>query len=355
MAEPETYTLRAPVPIGREVWRLDEYLQRPLKEPRALLAPWLREGHHWMVFSAAGCGKTFFALNVAYAVASGGHYLHWEAPASRAVLYCDGEMAAWEMKERLEKIVAAADKRRNGNTEAAGRNFFGYAAVCQPDGSMYPDLATEEGCRVLLRMAEGRDFVVLDNLLTTMPSADPNEAESWTAMQQALVEFRKRGTAVLLVHHSGKNGDQLGTSTKTVILNGVMKLQTPPNYDVSEGLHWVLTFEKNRGLRGADTATVDAALTEEEDGLPLWKYSVVDRGAHRKLKRLLQSGEYGTLQDIANRWEPGAPVTKQYVSKLKEEAITGGLFTAKQCNDWLRAGKEAKNIEVDGPGGFNEF
>lgn len=341
--------------VGLEVWRLDEYLQRPLSEPAPLLAPWLREGHHWMVYSAAGCGKTFFALNVAFAVASGGKYLHWKAPAPRTVLYCDGEMAAWEMQARLSAIVGAARKSRNGITHQAGQNFFGFAAGCQPDGSVYPDLATAEGCNVLLDMAKGRDLVVVDNLLTTMPSGDPNEAGSWTAMQTALVEFRKRGTAVLLVHHSGKNGDQLGTSTKTVILNGVMRLQAPPDYDTADGLHWVLSFEKNRGLKGGDTTSVEAALKEDEDGLPLWEYTVVDRGAHRKLKRLLQSGEHGTLQEIANQWDVEAPVTKQYVSKLKEEAVAAGLFTAKQCNDWLRVGKDAKRIEAEEATGHSDF
>ncbi len=38
-----------------------------------------------MAFSETGMGKTFFALNVAYAVATGGAYLGWQQVQARQV------------------------------------------------------------------------------------------------------------------------------------------------------------------------------------------------------------------------------------------------------------------------------
>ena len=58
-----------------------------------------------MVYAPRGIGKTFFGLNVAYAVASGGAFLCWKAEAPMRVMYIDGEMPAVTMQERLAAIV----------------------------------------------------------------------------------------------------------------------------------------------------------------------------------------------------------------------------------------------------------
>src|SRR5215217_2562002 len=49
----------------------------PFQEP--LLGPWLRKQTLAMVHAWRGVGKTHFALGVAYAVASGGKFLKWQA------------------------------------------------------------------------------------------------------------------------------------------------------------------------------------------------------------------------------------------------------------------------------------
>ena len=107
-------TARALETVGRtspafrtfNVDSLGEFLQRDIPPLEQVLAPWLPMQGLTMVYAARGVGKTFFALNVAYAVASGGSFLNWSAPKPRGVLYIDGEMPAVAMQERLANIVA---------------------------------------------------------------------------------------------------------------------------------------------------------------------------------------------------------------------------------------------------------
>src|ERR1700749_2516983 len=70
--------------------------------PRSdLLPPWLASDTAALVYGPPGIGKSFLALGVAWAVASGGSFLGWRAPRPRRVLYVDGEMGAAEIGDRL--------------------------------------------------------------------------------------------------------------------------------------------------------------------------------------------------------------------------------------------------------------
>jgi putative DNA primase/helicase len=41
-----------------------------------------------------------------------------------------------------------------------------------------------------------------------------NEAESWSPVADWVLHLRRRGIAVILIHHGGKNGQQRGTSKR---------------------------------------------------------------------------------------------------------------------------------------------
>jgi len=310
-----------PPPIGKHVWTLGDFLGQDIKQPRNLLMPWLRESNQWLVHAAPGVGKTFFALNVAYAVASGGKYLLWRALEPRRVLYCDGEMETWDMQDRLRKMHQAAHRDRSGNPQAALSNFQGYAAMAQQEGSLFPDLATEAGLRVLLEKAKGCALVVIDNLSTTMRTGEENDAAYWTNMQTALGELRKRGTAVLLVHHSNKQGDQRGTSAKDVTLNGKMRLSQ------QDGALFRLDYEKHRSLPAEDAPSVIARLSEDDDGLPKWDFDTVGSN-HLEFLRLVKSGECVNQAEIAERLGVSAP----YVSRIKSQCVDFGLIDTRTLN-----------------------
>ncbi len=72
-----------------------------------VLGPILPAQELVMIHSKRGVGKTHVGLGIAYAVATGGTFLRWQAPCARRVLYIDGEMPAVSMQERLAHLVAS--------------------------------------------------------------------------------------------------------------------------------------------------------------------------------------------------------------------------------------------------------
>ena len=166
--------------------------------PREMvLAPVLPTQGLVMLYAPRGIGKTVTALGMAYAVASGNGFLRRSAPEPRRVLYLDGEMPAGAIKERLAWTVFGSDA-----APPAVDFLTVFAADLQPDG--FPDLSTTEGQAAVEEYIDGVSLLVIDNLSTLFRQGRENEAESWDPVQQWLLDLRRRGISVLIVHHDGK-------------------------------------------------------------------------------------------------------------------------------------------------------
>ena len=170
--------------------------------PRALLLdPWLPAQGLTMIHAQRGVGKTYVALSIAYAIASGGSIFKWSALEPKRVLYIDGEMPAITMQERLANIALASNKQPPDPS---------YFKLITPDllEAGIRDLSTLEGQTDINEYLNDFDLIVIDNLSTLVRSGRENESESWLPIQEWALELRRRGKSVLFVHHAGKGGQQ---------------------------------------------------------------------------------------------------------------------------------------------------
>ena len=273
-AEPEP---GAPLPIT-----LADFLARKLPPREVLLAPWLPAKGLAMIYAARGVGKTHVALAVAYAVACGGEALGWRAPISRRVLYIDGEMPAPAMQERLAMLVATT------GTEPPTPDHFRLLANDLSENGL-PDLSTEDGQALLAPACEGSDLIVLDNLSTLCRTGRENESESWNVVQPWLLAQRRAGRSVLLIHHAGKGGDQRGTSKREDVLDSVLRLDRPDDYEASEGARFNVTFTKTRGFTGDAANPLEARFADGRwttrplaDALAQRIYALADEGMSQR-------------------------------------------------------------------------
>ncbi len=246
---------------------VEDFLAVQIPPREFLLRPWLPSQGVVMVYSERGVGKTHFALGVAYAVASAGRFLQWEAPKARRVLYIDGEMPAVAMQERLAGIVAASEKE-------TPKDFLRLITPDLQEAGL-PDLSDPAGQAAVDRLLDGVELLVLDNISTLFRGGVENEAESWAPVQEWVLKLRQRRTSTMFVHHAGKGGQQRGTSRREDILDTTIRLKRPADYQATDGARFEIHFDKARGLCGEDARPVEARM-ETRDGKAFWTTKDMD-------------------------------------------------------------------------------
>ena len=248
---------------GFKVIRLSDFLKLDIPKAKDLLSPWLTEQSLTMVYADRGVGKTFFSLNCAYALASGRDFLKYKSAGKTSVMYLDGEMQAPLMIERLANI--AGDNIEDIPIDIGTPDIQGDRCV--------PDLSSIEGQDEINEIIERENSKVIfvDNLSTLCRTGRENEGESWTDIQSWAIRHRSQGRSVVFVHHANKGGGQRGSSRKEDILDNVIHLKRPEDYDeAKDGAKFEVHFEKNRSIFGKDTATIVASL--DKAGKWHWEY-----------------------------------------------------------------------------------
>lgn len=244
-------------------------LDSDIAPPEYIINPILRKQGLMMVHAPRGLGKTYFCMTLAVAAAYGRDIFRWECPEKRKVLYVDGEMPLYDLKERLRSIVQMFDIEDDG----------GNLVFISPDqqGDRIPDLASSQDQKIMEWYAKDMDLVIIDNI-STLYSGSENEAEAWSNMQRWLLRLRRLGKSVILVHHSGKGGLQRGSSRREDALNTVIGLRKPEDYREEDGARFEVHFEKHRGLAGADARPFEAALVMSHLGAEMeWSVGDVSR------------------------------------------------------------------------------
>jgi hypothetical protein len=266
-----------------------EFLSRPLPQRETLLAPWLPAQGLAMIHAPRGLGKTHVALGTAWAIAVGGAFLRWKAMSgARRVLLLDGEMPAAVLQERLARVVKVS-----GLAPPLPDYLKIAAADLARDG--LPDLADPLSQGFYCDIIADADLVVVDNLSTLCRGLKENDADSWAPVQGWCLTLRRQGKSVLLVHHDGKNGGQRGTSRKEDVLDTVIALRKPPDYQADQGARFEIHFEKARGFFGAEAEPFEAKLIGNQ-----WLENTVKTGDDLDtLLALRQQGE--SIREIAER------------------------------------------------------
>ncbi|MEQ1806497.1 MAG: AAA family ATPase, partial [Burkholderiaceae bacterium] len=254
-----------------------------------LLGPLIHAGDLGMWFAARGVGKTQVMLSIGAALAFGGAFLQWRAAASVGVLYLDGEMSGAVMQERVASFIPT------GAGENLVENFRLFTPDLLPEGQPLPDLSTAEGQAMVEKLiAENTRVIIIDNLSAWCRTGKENESESWTPMADWLMTLRRRGIAVLLVHHAGKNGEQRGNSKKEDPLDIVVRLRRAGDYDPKTGAAFTWTITKGRHLHGGDAADLDLTL-KIEDGVAQWDWKLAETSTAERIGELADEGMSATM------------------------------------------------------------
>lgn len=274
----------------------EDFLRRHFPPRMNVLSPWLSEKSLSMLFARRGAGKTWLAESVALACAAGGRVFEkagagptWGADEPRRVLLIDGEMPGGQIQRRLAALIAGARYDTGGRLRVLAADL-----AVDP----LPSLSSARGRTLVEEHIGDAELLVFDNVSTLFHGLDENDASEWDPVQEWLLSLRRRGLAALLVHHGGKNGAQRGTSKREDILDTVLSLRLPDDYDESEGCRFRVIFEKARGIAGRDVESFNAQL-RMEDGAASWETSDVADELDVEIQKFREGGK--STREIAKK------------------------------------------------------
>lgn len=278
-----------------------------------ILSPWCLTQSLNMIYAWRGVGKTHVALGIAFAIATGGTFLCWKAAARRKVLYLDGEMPGASLQNRLTALIAASDDDFDPD----------YFRILTPDlqEGVMPDICTLEGQFAVDEMLGDAEVIIVDNLSSLARSGgNENAAESVEMTSGWALRMRQQKRTVIFVHHSGKGGEQRGTSKREDILDVVISLKRPPDYQPSEGAKFEVHFQKGRDLQGEDAEPFEATLDTNPDGRQSWIISKLEDSTFDRVVKLANEGL--SQAEIATELN----VNKSNVSRHVKRARSDGLI-----------------------------
>ena len=290
---------------------INDFLSKKLPQREYIIEPCLPKQGLIMLYAKRGIGKTYFALLLASRIAAGESLFNnrWKVNKKWRVLYLDGEMPANAMQERLKTLI---DKpcELNNNLSIITRDL-------QINGIM-PNLADKEGQESLNIIIKDFDVVIIDNLSTLARGVKENEASSWNSIGEWALKLRSQGKSIIFIHHAGKDNNQRGTSKKEDILDTVINLKQPVDYDSKQGSRFEVHFEKSRGFAGDEAKPFEIKLELNNDKAE-WHISEIE---DLELKRVLELSNEGLSQrDIANETNISLSKVNRILKKHKESKI----------------------------------
>ena len=274
-----------------------------------LLGEWFLEGDLGFIFAPRGLGKTWQALAMATAIAAGGKCGPWEANGSRRVLYVDGEMPCEALCERIKGL--GDDKNLTVLNHEALFHISG--KVLNLADPVTQDVLTAQ------MLANGVKVLFLDNLSCLFSGVKENDADAWEAVLGWLLTLRRHRIAVVLIHHSGRNKENMrGTSRREDAAFWVIRLDEIQG-EHREGARFLSRFTKDRNSEN-EQAALEWSITTTNDG----KVEIETREASSVavFRQWIEDGLTGA-EDIAKEMH----VSKGTVSKWAKRAIEAGWLT----------------------------
>lgn len=292
--------------------------------PREMIvAPFIATGSLNLVVAPRGLGKTFFGMELCKAVTTGTAFFEWHVPVPRDVLFLDGEMPTEMLQERFAKIYQGHSSHR--------LSILPSEALWTKDKPLnLNEPESQERVQSLLDDldSQGRkpSLIIMDNLSSLSFGVDENDNTMQDSILRWLMGLRHQGYSVLLVHHTGKSGEQRGASRREDFLDTSILLRKPENGAQGDGAAFRIEFTKERG-RKATPNTLTVALEEGPHGELTWTQP---RSMPEYMRALLTIYQHhpenytalGKLLDISRQ------AAQKHVEKLREKGFVHPLKMA---------------------------
>jgi hypothetical protein len=213
---------------------------------RPIIGDWFCESDLGFVYAPRGLGKTWFALGLGAAIACRSEFGPWKVHGNAPVLYMDGEMPCQSLQERLEGL--------GGDDDLIVLN---HESLFHLTGRVL-NLTDRKVQQAITRLCleKGIKVLILDNLSCLFSGMKENDADSWETVLPWLLELRRNRIAVVIVAHSGRNGNMRGTSRREDSAFSVIRLDEVADKGaiLKDGARFISRFTKDRNSQSEQPA-----------------------------------------------------------------------------------------------------
>jgi hypothetical protein len=278
----------------------------PPRKP--IMGDWFYESDLGFVFAPRGLGKTWFSLGLGVAISCKAEFGPWKVHDHAPVLYVDGEMPCRSLEQRIVGMGADDDLV-----------ILNHESLFHLTGKVL-NLTDPKAQQAITRLCleKGIKVMILDNLSCLFSGMKENDADAWESVLPWLLELRRNGIGVVIVAHSGRNGNMRGTSRREDAAFFVIRLDevADKGANLKEGAKFIARFTKDRNSQTEQPA-IEWTFQTGQDG----KTSVTTKEADG-MAVLIEWVKDGltSAEDIAR--EMG--VSKGTISKMAKRAMEAG-------------------------------
>lgn len=284
----------------------NELLDLDTQDPFPIWGPTICTHNLVMVYGGTGIGKTYVCMKLAHTVAASGVWLQWGVVNPQPILYVDGELGLAAIKRRFKAIQSEAPFSPRGD----------YFRVLSKDhcGPRLWNISDPAHQKKYNEAIGNSQVVIFDNLLSCvfpMHSRD-DDVKQWERILPWFHALRDSGRTVIVVHHTGKSGTQLGTSVKENWLDTIIELRLPDSQRPVRGTEFEWRFKKTRDVKRSDAQNMLVTYAEDDDGVSRWTWLpltstqtdvVKDLKAQGKSRREVAKQTGLSFKAINDAWE----------------------------------------------------
>lgn len=298
--------------IEESIMSVADFMQKQITPKTYIVDPWLKQGDLALISAPRGVGKTWLALSIAKTATRDFSFGKWENGIPTGCLYIDGEMAEYELQERLIDLHMESPKAEATFKLISADNMRSRGV----HGLNLTNQSCRDGIAKYLKNHPEFKLLIIDNLASLTPGLDENIKKDWDNINQWLLGLRANGIAVVMIHHTGKGGEQRGTSAREDNLDISIKLKRPEGYSQTEGALFDVEFTKGRSIYG-DSAKPFRLHLEKTTGQLAW---TVETGETKREQIISMSNDGIGQKEISKKLECTESYVSQVVKKAKQMA-----------------------------------
>lgn len=295
-------------------------LEVPVRE--SVLGHWCKEGDLGFIFGERGCGKTWLVGAIACAIARGSDLFEWSIKRAWNVLWIDGEMPLADFKDR---VLGLLDAPKDNLVILHHEHFFDLGL-----GSLNLADPTTQKALLLLCTAYNVHLLIIDNLSCLFSGMLENDSDEWEKVLPWLLELRRMGVTVIIVHHAGRAGTMRGTSKREDSASWIIKVESlAVGQDEEEsGAKFSTTFTKQRSGDSYELSR-EWVFKTNSDGVV--EIASEEKGFDTKVYELIKIG-IDTATEIALEMGCSKSTVSRAVKRMVDRKLISRSKRTYKCN-----------------------